>query len=212
MKSIFYLFYICVVFCFVGCNPGFLDLSKSANLQATQEANKLHQSTLIVRVPSQGNKIRFLKSAITNPKTTSSNVVKYKKLLDETMTENKDHYDILIQGFKTNYTFSAVLFMPDSLYKSFIRGNRNVFLNESNEIDNQMICECKNYFFISHEKNNDVLVLKNSDDQKLLSPFPYKKNTFLPSFKRLFDQEKYIHNQIKWFDEQLNYLFIQYKA
>lgn len=161
------------------------------------------ETALLVRVPVFGKKITYLTQALAKPNLNPKTKASFEKQLETTITENKAYFDILIDGFKTNYTSSQVFFVPDSLFKQFNAGRRDVFLNENNEIDPSIKGPVGDYLLMIQGNSVEQLLLVDKNGYRLDKPFPYKRNTFLPAFKKLFEREKYMSKQIAWFNKKL---------
>jgi hypothetical protein len=161
------------------------------------------ETALLVRVPVFGKKINYLTQALTKPNLNPKARASFEKQLKTTITENKAYFDIITEGFKTNYTSSEVFFVPDSLFKQFNAGRRDVFLNENNEIDPSIKGPKDDYLLMIQGNSVEQLLLVDKNGNQLDKPFPYKRNTFLPAFKKLFEREKYMSKQIAWFDKKL---------
>jgi len=162
------------------------------------------ETALLVRVPVFGKKINYLTQALDKPNLNPKARASFEKQLKITITENKAYFDIITEGFKTNYTSSEVYFVPDSLFKEFNAGRRDVFLNENNEIDPSIKGPKAEYLLMIQGNSVEQLLLVDKNGNQLEKPFPYKKNTFLPAFKKLFDKENYMSKQIAWFNKKLN--------
>ena len=161
------------------------------------------ETALLVRVPVFGKKINYLTQALAKPNLNPKARASFERQLETTITENQAYFDILMDGFKTNYTSSQVFFVPDSLFKQFNAGRRDVFLNENNEIDPSIKGPQDDYLLMIQGNSVEQLLLVDKDGYRLDKPFPYKRNTFLPAFKKLFEREKYMSKQIAWFDKKL---------
>ncbi|MBK9733959.1 MAG: hypothetical protein IPO92_02900 [Saprospiraceae bacterium] len=182
-----------------------------ATTNAYEAAISLHNSGLVVRVATQSNKIKYLKKTLANPSISNKEKSNLRKKLNETITENKKFFDILYSGFKTHYHSSSVYFVPDSLYKVFLQGRRDVCLNEHNEVDQSIAGPKEDYFLMLSGNSIEQLLLVNKDGHRIDKPFPYKKSVFLPAFKKLGNRQKYVHDQIIWFDEKLKELKTIYR-
>lgn len=160
-------------------------------------------TALLVRVPVFGKKINYLTQALAKPDLNPKARASFEKQLEATITENKVYFDIITEGFKTNYTSSEVYFVPDSLFKEFNAGRRDVFLNENNEIDPSIKGPKDDYLLMIQGNSVEQLLLVDKNGHQLDQPFPHKRNTFLPAFKKFFEREKYMSKQIAWFNKKL---------
>jgi len=189
-----------------------LDIYNLSETRSTIIENKIEESkkksftsetSLLVRIPVFGKKINFLTQSLAksnlNPKVRAS----FEKQLQTTIQENKEYFDLLSKGFAEKYATTKVYFVPDSLFKEFNAGRKDVFLNDNNKIDPNIKGPTEDYLLMIQGNSIEQLLLVDKEGYRLEKPFPYKKNTFLPAFKKLLDNEKYIQSQIEWFDKKL---------
>jgi hypothetical protein len=166
-------------------------------------ADKWKNACLIVRIPVFGPKIKYLKSVLSNPETSQSSRSTAQKLLHTTIDENKKYFDLVRKGFDKEFSAKEVYFLPDSLFKSYMAGEKTGFLNKNGELDTSLDCYSDNTFFIITGKDIDQLSFVDRDLNPAGFPFPFRKNMFLGAFKKLLDKEKYMHKQISYFNEKL---------
>ena len=158
---------------------------------------------LIVRIPVFASKIKYLKSILSDSKTSQASKSVIQKQLDKTLDDNKKYFELIQSSFSKEFFARDVLFLPDSLFKSFIAGEKTGFINKKGELDSSLQCDAQYSFFIITGKDSDQLLFVDRDLNPAGFPFPYKKNTFLPAFKKLLDREKYIQKQISHFNQKL---------
>lgn len=158
---------------------------------------------VIMRVPVFGPKIKYLKSILSDTRTNNTSKSAIQKQLDKTLEENKKYIELIQRCFSKEFFAKEVLFLPDSLFKSYIAGEKSGFLNRNGELDTAFQCDAKYPFFIITGKDTDQLLFVDNELNPAGFPFPYKKNTFLPGLKKLLDREKYIRKQISHFNKDL---------
>ncbi len=186
----------------------FIVKNTSSESRVNSKAEEWKDACLIVRIPVFAPKIKYLRSILSDPKTNQASKSAIQKQLDKTLDDNKTYFDLIHDGFSKEFFAKEVLFLPDSLFKSFIAGEKTGFLNKNGELDTSLQCDAKYSFFIITGKDSDQLLFVDEDLNPAGFPFPYKKNTFLPAFKKLLDKEKYIQKQISHFNKKL--LLIKY--
>lgn len=169
-----------------------------------EKSDRSASIVLVVRVPTQGNKIRYYKKLLTDKPTAKVDPVYIKSQLEKTIRQDSVYLDILKTGFKTHFFAAPVYYVPDTAYKAFLAGARNVFLGSTNMVETEIKMASPHFFVLMQNQNADQLILTDKDGYRLPEPLPYKKNTFLPAFKKLINKRAYIHNQIKWFNEKLS--------
>ena len=179
------------------------EIKPTPEIHVINPADRWKDACLIVRIPVFGPKIKYLKSVLSNPETSQSSRSAVQKQLNITIDENKRYFDLIHAGFNNEFSAKEVFFLPDSLFKSYMAGEKTGFLNKNGELDTTLHCNSDNTFFIIAGKDIDQLWFVDRDLNPAGFPFPYKKNTFLGAFKKLLDKEKYVHNQISYFNEKL---------
>ncbi|MBK9256158.1 MAG: hypothetical protein IPM42_11780 [Saprospiraceae bacterium] len=172
-------------------------------LYAREQAKLLSRGTLIVRVFTNGQKVRQLRDFINSSEVPEKTKTKLRKTLAETQKDNDEYFDNLKNAMSSQYTFSKVLYMPDTLYKTFESGNDHVFWNEEQKVDNLITIDRNNYFVMICGNNPEKLLLVNRYLKIIDKPFPHKIQIFLHAFKRMFNSRKYMENQVKGFQDKL---------
>jgi len=169
----------------------------------SNKAEEWKDACLIVRIPVNAPKIRYLRNAISDPKINRKSKSALQIQLIKTLDENKIYFDLIQNGFNKKFFAKEVYFLPDSLYKSYMAGEKTGFLNKNNELDSSIECYSRQTYFIITGKDADQLLFVDRDLNKADSPFPHKKNTFLPAFRKLINKQGYINSQIEYFNEKL---------
>jgi hypothetical protein len=172
---------------------------------AREEAKRLRENVLIIRLPVNGPKIRFLKNKIQEVSDE-----KIKKSLQEELngTEevNKQKFTALVDALEKEYFFSSYLILPDSNYHVFVKGNQHVFLDKSGAIDPSFSLGQKQYFLLISGENEDQWVLVNADLRRIDKPFPHRATIFLSGLTRVLNRRRYYEKQFNWFNKKLNAL------
>lgn len=158
---------------------------------------------VIVRYPVHGNKLVYLKKQMDNPGNPLNKSAQYKGLYDKAIEENSKNFNTLFQLFSEHFDATPFYFLPDSSYKAFNSGIAPAFVNMHEVTDLSLTCPYDNYYFIITGKDEDQLLFVTRQLNRAPEPLPYKKNIFLPSFKKIFNRNGYLTTQIKYFNEQL---------
>lgn len=173
---------------------------------ARKAAKELQQGTLIVRVFTNAGKIRQLRNLVNAEDISDATRKKLEKQLHDTEKENDAYWKDLKYALTTHYSFSNLLYMPDSLYKSFDEGLDEVFWDEHRNVSPLIKVDRSNFFLMIAGDNPDQLILTTRDLVRLDKPFPHRISTFLPSFRRIFNRKAYLEKQVKGFHEKLSAL------
>lgn len=162
---------------------------------------KLKKQGIIVRIPTNGKKIKTLRSLVLqNPENT-----KLQKLLDNAIDEDRNRYDRVTSLMSQHFHSVVTYFVPDSLYRNFLDGESHVFLDQNARLENTPNIERKDIFLLSLS-DKDQFLLTDADGNRLPDPLPYKKSIFLNSLKRVFFYEKYLITQVEYFDMSIKKL------
>jgi|GEM_PF-3494460 len=155
-------------------------LAKQAALDSARANIKLlKENTLVVRLRTGSNKIKALDKQIGLPNTSDKAKQRYQAMKDKTINEIQQENQMLMSAFKTNYTFSKVVFMPDTLSGQLKKGVKSgIFLNDKLEIDSSI--SFQGHFFLTYygesdyDDNTNVEGLNIFDErfEPLKYPFP----------------------------------------
>lgn len=174
-------------------------------LEARRSARKLAESVLIVRLPVNGPKIRYLTQALekaVEPKARKN----IREELEGAKELNYQKFNAIRRALQNQYRFSAFLILPDSAYLAFTKGKQQVFLGEDGQIDPSLSCNNKDHFYLICGENDDQWVLVDQNLNRLDRPFPYRSTIFLSGIRRVFSRNNYYEKQIKWFNLKLKSL------
>ncbi len=161
---------------------------------------------IIFRIPVNGKKINYLEDKLKHLNKGDKSYDSLKETLENTYNENLDYFHILREGFNVYFDAAKVYFLPDSSYNSFLKGQPYNFLNDSGQPDSSIKCDEKNFYFIITGKDKEQLLFVDKNLNPLDKPFPYKKNTFMPAFKKILNRQLFINNQIRYFNEKLMFI------
>lgn len=169
---------------------------------AKDHASQLHNHTLVVRFSTYAPKLRYLKNSLLN-----SNDEKASNALQKEISaleiNNQERLYYLKNALEEEYKFSKFLIMPDSLYKSFINGTKNVFFNDQFEIDSSINLEGKIYYMLINGSNEDQWILVNQDLRQIDRPFPYKATVFMSGLRRVLFPDEYYKRQLRQLNSRL---------
>ena len=136
-----YLQSIVACFCFVffSClvTHAQVDLQKKSPEDAAEQAfNDLKNGTLVVRLPSNHNKITRMQQVIDRPETSESGRKRLQEQLRETVDETRIWNRLLMKAFQQEFDFAEVRFFYDTATVWLVGGARaGIFLNENLEVD-----------------------------------------------------------------------------
>ncbi|MBK8621430.1 MAG: hypothetical protein IPN79_06650 [Saprospiraceae bacterium] len=173
---------------------------------AQMEAQKLKESVLVVRVPVNGPKIRYLKTKI-KESVDIKILQSLQEELDHTEKDNQNRFETIREVFKSQYTFSDVLFLPDSSYLDFENDKKVKIYKDSGE-EILITKKPQMYFLLVAGENADQWILVNDGLKPLDKPFPYRATVFMSGFRRVFYRKTYYKRQISWFQKKLDALLI----
>jgi hypothetical protein len=173
---------------------------------AQSEAQKLKESVLIVRVPVNGPKVRYLKTKI-KESIDSKARQSLQKELDYAENDNRDRFDAIREVFKSQYTFSDVLFLPDSSYLDFENDKKVKIYKDSGE-EILITKKPQTYFLMIAGENSDQWILVDAGLRPIGKPFPYRATVFMSGLRRVFYRKTYYRKQISWFQKKLEALMI----
>ena len=143
-----------VTFLFSGCIAvKYHDYASTNKQTAVQTIQQLKQGTLLVVIPSFQKKEELLKSIA---KRSRKNRRENKQKLLQLYAERQIQQEALIQSFINHYSFSNMLFIPDSLVDNLEAGIEGYyFLNEFARIDSTI-----------HISNSNPIKLVQQFDQE----------------------------------------------
>ena len=111
----------------------YADIDKEVAVESIQ---KLKGDTLLIVVPTNRKKIQIIKNS---SKSSRAERKKLKQQLIVLYAQRLVQQEALINSFNEHYSFSPVLYIPDSLVYQFESGQKgNYFLNESLRIDSTL--------------------------------------------------------------------------
>lgn len=185
--------------------PGHISAQYESSEYAREQARKLRESVMIVRLPVNGPKIRFYKNKLKE----AGDPVK-KEAIQKELTEaenlNRQKFESIRQALKSSYTFSPYLILPDSNYLAFEKGRRDVFYNGEGKIDPAIHFKGEAYFLLIAGDNDDQWKLVNKDLRQVGKPFPHRATIFLSGITRVINRQRYYEKQIRWFNQKLKSL------
>ncbi len=166
---------------------------------------RFKEGTLVVRVPTQGKKRAYLRQALSQKQAGSPERIRFAAMLETARAEDELRFERISSAFHEFYTFSRVAFVPDSLYGAFLQGRKNVFVEnaQAEPVTKDVGNDVYLWLALDHELQFGLFQYPGN---RLPDPLPYRKNSFLPAFKRWLTPEKYIDNQVKWLQERLTSL------
>ncbi|MEZ4911257.1 MAG: hypothetical protein R2774_10390 [Saprospiraceae bacterium] len=182
-----------IVFLFCFLTVLFLDLKSQ---EESSLKLSLEKQGIIIRVPTNGKKIKALKSFIAQ----DQNNVKLKEVLIKSLQEDSIRFALLNGIFENELNSVKKYFVPDSLYSAFLDGRDRVFLNNVGGLVSFPNVERQEIFLMSLTEK-DQFLLTDAFGNRLHDALPYKKSIFLNSIKRVFNYKKFLITQVKYFEK-----------
>ena len=197
---------ICSIIAGLSCGPGFYDFS-ATNSGAGSILEGIRKEGIVVRVATQGRKIQYYKERLNTPGITEEQRKTYQRLLIEYQKEDAVYLEILESGFSEKFTFSDVCFVPDTLFKRFLDGHEGNCLTVKTATKVRK-WPAERRAMLAAKNDRDDLIFVTTRGERLPKPLPYKKNAWFPAFKKIFQREKFIQDQIAWYQKQLENQYI----
>lgn len=190
----------------LSCSP-VIPRFDSTHISAASILENIRNEGIVVRVATQGRKVQFYRQRLSSPDISESLRQDYEKLLVKALEEDQEYLTILTEGFEKKYTFSHVCFIPDSLFKSFLEGKEGRCMQlRTGNIDAPWPKDRR--AMLAAKMDRDDLVLVTINGERLPDPLPYRKYTWFPVFRKVFQRKKYIQDQIEWFQSKLENQYI----
>lgn len=143
--------------------------------EANTHIEQLRKGVLIVQIATQDKKVEQLEKMVrSNPSDK-----RLRKMLAETIAESDDLLEATIRAYNSNFDFSKVVFMPDTMVKRLFAGERTgLFLDISGKLDATIKLETADFYicYIGLPASNTgkkSLVIIDDKGNNLGRPFPY---------------------------------------
>ncbi|MGB0864656.1 MAG: hypothetical protein ACPGXZ_17175 [Saprospiraceae bacterium] len=177
---------------------------------ALNHLTALQNGVLIVRYETSRNKLNALELMVKQkPKSK-----RFKRLLRKTTKKAKALQEATITAYTEYYTFSKVIFMPDTLSNKLLAGVRKgIFVNQYLEIDESIELTVDDFYItysgftpVSTTSGMEALLIADSENNLLKAPFPYatKLNTLsgtVNAADKAIEIGKIVQNQQRKLDE-----------
>ena len=130
----------------------------------------------IVRIYCNHPKIKHLESVMTNAQLPAETRREAEDNLKKHLAERALFTQSIIDNFVAFYTITPVVYMPDSLYKSFVKGEQGAFfLDKLGRLDESIkLPEGKDYYLITQENFDYDFRVLDALGNPPPYPFPYK--------------------------------------
>ena len=130
----------------------------------------------IVRIYCNQPKIKHLESVMTNAQLPAVTRREAEDNLKKHLAERALFTKSIIDNFEAFYTITPVVYMPDSLYKSFVKGEDGVyFLDKLGRLDESIkLPEGKDYYLITQGNFDYDFRVMDAQGNPPPYPFPYK--------------------------------------
>ncbi|MFZ1748814.1 MAG: hypothetical protein WAU01_01420 [Saprospiraceae bacterium] len=167
-------------------------------------AKVIHLKTygVVIRIPTQSKKVAFLKSQVGKTGLSAKEKQKINDQITSILSEDQRVLSSILDAFKRNFKSVHFHYIPDTSYKVWL-DDENIPILDSVGTPVTTGVPSQNYLLISRRADVNQWICTDVYGNKLPEPFPYRKNIFFPAFKRLFDPDKYLEDQILWFNDRL---------
>lgn len=171
---------------------------------AREQIQTLHEDgVLVVRIATDHRKIQILERLVRDHPSNARHrkqLTRALALRDSTLRATLDAYD-------QHYTFSRVLFMPDTAARSLLRDGitSGIFYNAAGQIDPNIQLDTEDFFLsyigtppLSSSSGKRSVLIATRRNQVLEAPFPYATKLYT-LFQTLTGREDYevIHSAIE---------------
>jgi len=194
----------------------------SAQLDTEAALSLVKENGLVIRLNCNSAKLDTLKQIIHRGNIKEETKSKLIKERENSLLEFDEKNRRIIQSFVDEYKFSKVYFVPDSLFKEFVEGNRTMtFVDKDLKLySNNSIPDHFVFAYFDYDMKLDVIRIRHSEykseilDYKMVKGiFPNKvKNSkgFFGSIKSIFslgsDWRKDLTSTIQQLDKKLKML------
>lgn len=149
--------------------------------KAEADIKKLKEGVLIIRLPSQRNKIEMLQELLDGGKLEEKTEKRIRERLEGTKAKTESFNKSMMTAFYEKYRFSDFLFMLDTASVQLKNGTRQgIFLNKELTIDPSLSLDDRPYFVLrfgttysGRGQSIDAMVLMDQTQDDLTLPFPY---------------------------------------
>ncbi len=165
--------------------------------------NDIKQSYLVVRIPTQGRKIKVLKERLAT--TTNGKILQnLRSEIQRAEDEDKEFSQELMSAFHGYYTFTPFVFVADTLFKRFLDGDNSVFLDRKGKQT-----EIKDF-----NRDKYYLILQGAQKEQLRFMDKYSQPTpivpiykhILSKIRELQNRQRFMQRQVNHFDTRLKYI------
>ena len=180
----------------LGASTSSIAEQQQANRTALEEAKAwlalLENGTLVVRLSTGTNKAKALQKMIDSPNTGEKDRSSYVKMLEKSRQAVKSQNQWLIAALRSKYSFSKLLFLPDTAATQLKNGVRNgIFVNDNLELDPTLKLE--GGFLVGFYGTSQSDINTNNEGISIidpqLKPMPYHFPAFVgrTSIRRIFE-------------------------
>lgn len=185
-----------LIFCLVAvflCSRAVAQEGKGPDPMSPFEAIEvLKNGTLVVRLSTNANKIEALEKKLATTANEKERL-RYQQMLDKTRLETRTHNLWLMEAFDSNYTYSKVIFMPDTAATNLKKGiKKGIFYGADLKIDpessvgDDFLVAYYGKSFSGDDAGNDGINVLDGNLQPLRAPFPFFVGR--TSIRRMFEE------------------------
>jgi hypothetical protein len=186
MRNLIGPFVILLIIACTACSSrAFLSLSQSDFEELKSDLQKLEKSTLVVRLYTNNPKIKALR------KTGDQ------KALNKYIKDRQKYMRLMMEVWSINYDFSEIVYIPDSLFKTFEQNPEgSYFLNSSLDLDPSIQLNTKDYFILGRGER-DLAFVWMDQDQRKLDPQPPVNFDKLTPWEMIQGTEKFLNYRVR---------------
>jgi hypothetical protein len=152
----------------------------------------LKNGTLVVRLSTNARKLEALEKMVATT-TSEKDRLRFEKMLEETRRDTRNYNQWLMEALDSNYTYSKLLFMPDTAATELKAGVRKGIFYDSNlqidpslSLDGGFLVAFYGQSSSSDNTGNEGINVLDANLQPLKAPFPYFVGR--TSIRRMFEQ------------------------
>ncbi len=148
-------------------------------ISAYEAIQVLKKGTLVVRLSTNARKMEALEKMLATTNNEKDHL-RFEKMLEETRRETRNNNLWLMEAFDSNYTYSKVLFMPDTAATQLKTGVRkgifygpDLQIDPSLSIDGGFLVAFNGQSTSSDNTGNEGINVLDETLHPLQAPFPY---------------------------------------
>jgi len=174
--------FICTILCFVAL---LYSIPMHAQMETQEALDVIKDHGLVIRLNCNSAKIDTINSILKRGDLKESTAKKLKSQRDKTVKEFDEKNKVIIQTFQSNYEFSKVYFVPDSLFREFVDGRRDmIFLDaDFNTFSDESVPDHFVFGYFDYSMKLNTLTLRHSEYKNEIAAYKMVKGLFPDKIK-----------------------------